>query len=324
MTQDGVYKKISVLLDQWLELHKGETFDLDLLCRQLDIKERSNRNYLTQKLSYEVRRGTLEKSNRIYRYINNNINYIDWINATETEVIDLRWPYSHDENNYSHFSFDENVIISPGDIIVIAGVSNMGKTALCLNFLWDNMDFFPCTIMGNEYKAQKFKRRIRKMTWAEPLKEDGTSKFELIDRRDNWKDIIRPDNINIIDWINLPGDKSYDIGIVLDGIQSKLNNGIAIVSIQKGEGRDQGIGGQFSEHISSIYLNIDFERLTVKKAKEWKGKNPNGKMYGFTIVDSGTQFHNIREIKRCHVCRASGFSKGNSCDNCAGTGYVDV
>ena len=68
--EDSTYKKVSVIVDTWLEVHKGETFDLDLVCRQLQITERENRHFVAMKLAYEVRQGKLEKLNRIYRYIN--------------------------------------------------------------------------------------------------------------------------------------------------------------------------------------------------------------------------------------------------------------
>ena len=174
--------------------------------------------------------------------------------------------------------------------------------------------------MGNEYKPAKFKRRLKRMTWVNPLKEDGTPKFELIDRRDNWKDIIRPDNINIIDWIGLPGDESYRIGQIIDGIQSKLKKGIALLSLQKDIEARLGRGRSYSEELASLYLTIDFERITVIKAKEWKGTNPNGKMYGFTLLNAGTQFHNIREIKKCPKC----WGKNPKCEKCEGTGYIDI
>jgi len=318
--QKGVYRKLSALVDNWLELHKGETFDLDMICRQLEIRERENRNLVTIKLAYEVKRGNLEKNNRIYRYINNNIIYIDWVNASENNTMGIRWPYGREDD--THFGFEEHIIISPADVIVIAGGSNFGKTCFCLNFLWENMDNFPCTLMGNEYTPAKFKRRVKRMDWADPLDENGNPKFELIERRDNWKDIIRPDNINIIDWIDI-GENAYLIGKVIDGIQSKLRGGIALISLQKAPGKELGRGASYSMDLSSLYLSIDFERLTVVKAKEWKGRNPNKDMYGFTIVNSGTKFHNIREIKKCPLCYGTGHYRGGECDKCSGRGYVD-
>ena len=160
------------------------------------------------------------------------------------------------------------------------------------------------------------------MTWKEPLK-NGKPKFELIERHDNWKDIIRPDNVNIIDWINL-GDNFYQIGTVIEGIQAKLNKGIALISLQKDESKALAVGGHFSEDLSSVYFVIDKGRLTVKKVKEWYDHNPNGEMFRFDIANGGTQFRNIQKIKKCPVCYASGVHRMVKCDTCEGSGYIDV
>jgi len=321
----GQYQKIALLVREWVEIHKGESFDLDMICRQLQIQERTNRKYVAIELSKIVGKGTLEKVTSpihkpLYRYIDNTCKYIDWVNASSSDVLDIKWPYGVEDD--SRFGFDGRVKISPGDIVVVAGTSNMGKTAFCLNFLWENMDAYSCTLMGNEYTPGKFKRRVSKMTWREPINDKGESKFELIERREGWKDIIRPDNINIIDWINL-SDKFYEIGKIIEDIQARLHSGIALISIQKDEHKTRGLGGGFSEHLASLYLSIDYERLTILKAKEWAEWNPNGKMYGFKIVNGGTKFHNIRLLRKCKSCWGSGRGKGGQCEPCNGTGYVD-
>ena len=323
--KDGNYKKITALVQEWIEIHDNEQFDLDLVCRDLDVHERENRKNVAIALNRLVEQGKLEKvskySKALYRYINNTCKYIDWVNAPEGDVLNISWPYGIEDD--SRFGFDGRVKISPGDIIVLAGVSNMGKTAFILNLLWENMDEYPCTLMGNEYSPSKFRRRVSRMTWKEPVNGTGEPKFELIERHENWKDIIRPDNINLIDWINLKTN-FYEIGKIIEEIQEKLNNGIAAISIQKDAHKERGLGGGFSEHLASLYLTMDYERLTIVKAKEWKEWNPNGKMYGFKIVDGGTKFHNIRQIDKCKKCWGSGRSKGGTCEECNGTGYVDL
>lgn len=322
---NGQYRKVAALVREWIELHKGETFDLDTVCRHLQVQERDNRKYVAIELSKLVGKGTLEKVTSplykpIYRYIDNTCKYIDWVNAPDSDVLDIKWPYGVDDG--SQFGFDGRVRVAPGDVIVVAGTSNMGKTAFCMNFLWENMDTYACTLMGNEYSPGKFRRRSGRMTWKNPIGDDGKSKFELIERREGWKDIIRPNNINIIDWINL-SDKFYEIGKIIEDIQARLHNGIVLISLQKDEHKTRGLGGGFSEHLSSLYLTVDYERLTIIKAKEWVEWNPNGKIYGFRIVNGGTKFHNIRQVRKCRGCWGSGRAKGGECEPCGGTGYVD-
>ncbi len=319
------YGKVSQLVDNWLEVHKGERFDLDTICRQLQAVTREGRQLVAIKLAYEVEHKKLEKNTTphpsLYRTIDNTYKLIDWINAIDSDTLDIKFPYGVEDG--SQFGFDGRVLISPGDIIVIAGVSNMGKTAFCLNMLWENMDKYPCTLMGNEYTPAKFKRRVKRMDWHSPYNEDGTPKFELIERHRDWKDIIRPNNINIIDWINL-SDNFYQIGAIIEGIQEKLLNGIAVISIQKDATKDRGLGGGFSEHLASLYLTVDFERLNIIKAKEWCDFNPNGKSYGFELVNGGTKFNRIRLIEKCPHCHGKGYAMGAKCEDCQGKGWVDA
>ncbi len=315
------YETVSKRIRSWLALHSGESFDLEKLCRQCSITEAKSRNYAAIELSRKVKQGKLEKSSSTYTIVSTLVKYIDWNNSSDAEVLNITWPSGREDG--SIFDWSCHAVTSPSDIIVIAGGSNFGKTAFVLNFLWDNMDSYPCTLMGNEYAPGKFKRRVHNMTWANPLKEDGTPKFELIKRLDRWQDIIRPDNINIIDWINL-SDNFYQIGKIIETIQAKLRNGIAVIVLQKSEGKTLGLGGGFSEHLASLYLLIDYKRLTVKKCKEFNGTNPNGKVYGFNIIDSGTKFDNIREVEKCKRCFATGKVKDGECSNCSGTGWVNV
>ena len=315
-------------VDKWLTLHKGETFDLATICAQIDIKNRDDRHSVVKKLSYECSKENLEKSNRLYSCIDKTCTYVDWIHATQVKPINVKWPYGIDDG--TRFGFDGAVHVSPGDIIVIAGLSNMGKSLFCINLLWENMDNYPCTLMGNEYTPSKFARRISKMTWKNPINGEGGPKFELIERRENWKAIIRPDNFNIIDWINLE-DNFYRIGSIIEGIQSKLKTGIAVIALQKDASKALGLGGGFSEHMSSLYLTIDklpgdnnrMGKMTCRKAKEWSGHNPNGEMYSFEVHNEGTEFRKIRAVKDCKACAGTGKSKGGECATCMGSGVVE-
>lgn len=319
-TEKTLHFKITELIERWLPLHSDEKFDLDLLCRQLEITDREARIEASKILSnlYRVKH-TLDKEDKYYRYINTSVKELDWVNAKIDDKIEIAWPYGISDD--THFGFDGHLLIPQRSIIVAAGVSNMGKTTLALNFLWMNMDKFKCTLMGNEYEPSQFRRRAANMVFRNPVNEDGKSKFELIERNDNWKDIIRPNNINIIDWLNL-GDNFYALGKVIEGIKSSLDKGIAFICIQKDAQKERGMGGMWGEHLATLYLTLDYGRLTVTKAKEWNGHNPNREMYGFEIVNHGAEFANIRSVSFCRKCYGK---TGNSkCELCSGTGYVDA
>lgn len=302
-------------------MHQGETFDLDLICRHLDITKPENRHEVVKKLAYEVKQGKLEKSNRIYKYVNTNIKYIDWVNTPDYDYFPIKWPCSHLDG--SSFGFDEHIKISPNDVIVIAGGSNYGKTAFCQNLLFENMHDFPCVMMVNEYSPGRFKRRINRMDWTSPFNGDGLPCFELIERHEDWKYAVKPGAINIIDWINLT-ENLWLIGSVIEGIQSRLAGGVAVISLQKDDDKTLGRGRGWAKDFASVYLTMDYERLTVIKVKEWQNVNINNKMYGFTIEDQGSQFANIREIKPCPKCGSRCLASHTDCGVCNSKGFVDV
>jgi ribosomal protein S27E len=84
-----------------------------------------------------------------------------------------------------------------------------------------------------------------------------------------------------------------------------------------------------TEDRASVYFNIDQGVLTVRKVKESKGGfNPNGARYGFSIVNGGSEFANIRAVKLCPKCagRKQCWVKGEgtiACPECGELGYVD-
>ncbi len=318
-TNELKYKHISKMVDEWLEIHQGERFDLDTICRQLEAVSREARQLIAIKLRNEVVKGKLNKLNNLYRYIDNTLVKMDWLNASKSAHLDLQWPFGMDE---SFFGFEKNIMIPEKGIIVMAGVTNTGKSTFCRNFLWVNMNKYHCTYFSSETSAEDFADYFSRMDWRNPVNEDGTPKFDLVWRNRDWADVIQPNDINIIDWINM-GDNFYQIGTIIEGIKEKLDKGICLIALQKDPNKDLGVGGMWSEHLSSLYMTMDFGKLTVKKSKKWKNVNPNYTMWGFDIVDYGTHFHRIREVKKCFKCYGTGKTKAGECEECHGHGYID-
>lgn len=311
------YTVISREIDDWLTLHRGESFDIETVCKSLNIVNSQSRKYASVKLSNEVKSGLLEKSNKTYIYINNDLVLLnDWSTAQGASHLDLSWPMGDDE---SKFGFDGNVQIPEKAIVVVAGVTNTGKSAFLRNVLWANMAKYHSTYFTSETSKEDFADYASRMTWANPFDENGQPVFDLVERHNDFSHVIRPDDINIIDWLNL-GDQFYKLGLIIEGIKAKLNHGVCFIAIQKDPVKELGMGGQWGEHLSSLYLAMDYNRMTVKKAKKWQQTNTNGKSYGYTIVDGGCHFHDIHEVKKCPNC----FKFVNpKCDKCSGTGWTN-
>ncbi|KKM80160.1 hypothetical protein LCGC14_1342670 [marine sediment metagenome] len=242
-----------------------------------------------------------------YRYIRKDYHKLN-PKADPGNVLSLHWPYAREDGT----SFGLNrVKIYPKSVIVLAGVSNACKTAWCLNFLVENMEHHHCMYMTNELSDEEFVDRMSNFEWAELTNGDGEWKFDAVEHFENYHDILQPDAVNIIDYLD-PGENPYYIGVLIDQIRQKLNKGIAVIAIQKRitswidkEGNkkysyaEYGTGGQYSEHRARLVLHFDptedhHYTMLIKKSKVY---GLNGRRFKFDIIKNGSTFHHIEEME---------------------------
>jgi hypothetical protein len=109
--------------------------------------------------------------------------------------------------------------------------------------------------------------------------------FKAEERSHNFADVIRPDCVNIIDFMELSGD-FYMVAEYLRQIHDKLAGGICIVALQKKREAELGRGGDFGLEKPRLYMCMDAGKLTIQKAKNWVDptKNPNGLTIKFKLV----------------------------------------
>jgi len=317
---------------KWLESEENE-FYIEPFRKKHDISPESSTLYVT--LGRLCKERVLKSLGRgLYRKVK-RVEPIRWHLADEGKFLELAYPKSRDDN--TEFGFEDYINLSPGDLIVVGGVSNYGKSALVLNIMGENVDKYEFLLMGNEYAtlggrpSPKFKRRMMRMNWVNWLNGEGEPKFTLLPIRANFEDYIEPDKINIIDWINLTTE-FYRIGQIIEDIKAGLGDGLAIIVLQKEEEAEMARGKGFTRDLADVYFTIDpfgdwQSRLTVGKVKDYK-KRITGRMWGFSIVDGGANLHNIREIKKCPDCRGKGyirFGQGyKPCEGCEGLKYLDI
>jgi hypothetical protein len=81
------------------------------------------------------------------------------------------------------------------------------------------------------------------------------------------------------------------MGMRIRQIADKLKGGIAVIAIQKPEGRDLGFGGAGTLNRARLYLSISPGTLLIKKGKIWTNpfENPNGHHCHFTLA-AGCEF----------------------------------
>lgn len=225
-----------------------------------------------------VKEGLLERipdKDGWYRHVDNTCEDIDFRIAGE-EPFDIWLP----------FGLHEMVEIMPGNIILIAGEPNVGKSCFMLNVIRENMYKHKVYYFTSEMGGSELKKRLRKF---DDMSLDDWQ-FEAKSRSADFAQVIHPDRgaINIIDYLEIY-ENFYEIGSHLAAIHEKLGDAIAIVAIQKSKGIDTGRGGAFTLEKPRLALAMSPGILKIVKAKNWKGiDNPNGKVVKFRIVQGST------------------------------------
>jgi hypothetical protein len=211
-----------------------------------------------------------------YRKIDRESSRIDFLNADVTPV-PLRLP----------FEIERLVKILPRNQIVIAGEQNAGKTAFLLNFAYMNREKFKVNYFSSEMGNQELRLRMEEFKY--PLVEWTAINFQ--DRVTNFHDVIQPDEINVIDYLEIT-DKFYLVADLMLRIHEKLKTGVCFIALQKDPNKETGRGGTFGLEKPRLYLNITKAgSLEIVKAKIWadKRRNPNDLCRLFKLVD-GQQF----------------------------------
>ena len=238
--------------------------DLQLSTRQ----EKRNLSVILKRLCDEEVIERYGNKNGCFRRIDDTAEDIDFLNADITEI-DLSLP----------FDIDNLVNFYPRNIIVVAGSPDSGKTAFLLNTVEKNMHQHRVFYFSSEMAEQELKLRLSKFERA------LTSwRFFPKERVSNFADVIRPDDINIIDYLEVHED-FWRIGGMIREIFDKLRRGIAIIAIQKNPDKDYGLGSTRGLEKARLYLTLNPNELKIIKAKNWADPsvNPNNLKLHFKL-----------------------------------------
>ncbi len=283
------YKQLSALIDEWIPYQ--EVFTADDADRQFNIQSRQGKISRWKVLEDRVKKGILEKTGKVYRYVDNRVEEIDWKSANTGNSIDLVYPF--DLHNW--------IKIFPHSIIVIAGASGAGKTAFMYDFILRNMCHpLGMTLFTNDMGPEEMGERFTKFEKRLGIQIPSPPPFKVFERYENFADVIRPDGINVIDYLDM-NSEVYLIGAEIDKIHQKLRNGIALVGIQKKANPSNptdknprqalGLGGMFSLKRAKLYLSMDHNILTIEKARSraYPNVDPKGKTFRFKLIE-GCEF----------------------------------
>jgi hypothetical protein len=247
------------------------TFDTGLINRELQITTKEGFHAVNTALRRLIEEGVIERwgdKRGVYRRIERECDDIDFLNASR-QTIDIKWP----------LGIERHIITLPKNVMVIAGSKDAGKTAFLLNLVRLNMKRFSIHYFSSEMGRIELRKRLEKFDL--PL-EDWT--FKPKERSKTFADVIQPDDINVIDYLEVSED-FYRVGGMLREIYEKLNQGIAIVALQKNKGRDTGVGGDRSLEKPRLYLSLEGGKAKIIVGKNWTSEvNPVGLHLDFKLV----------------------------------------
>ena len=284
-------RKVQAEVEGWVESNRSNKLvtaslliSLQECYRDLDFRTPNKKASCRVAFGRLVEKGILEQvTNRagIYRCVNGHIDVLDFMNA-DTEPFHVKFP----------LGIHEYVTLYKKSLVVLAGEPNAGKTAFCLNIARKNMDLAP-NYFSSEMGAAELQVRLKKFPF--PLESWRGIKFFA--KSSDFPKVIDPNGLNIIDYLEVSKD-FYEIGGLLTDIFNALNKGVAVVAIQKPQGRDTGVGGARTLDKARLYLSIEPGILKIIKGKIWRNENinPNG-MWVKWLLGGGANFKIIPEIE---------------------------
>jgi len=190
----------------------------------------------------------------VYRRVDTNLDFLNFENADPGNSVDLRLP----------LNLHLKTKLFPKAVVVIAGVSGMGKTLFALNTIHDNLGRFPTFYFNSEMGAEALKKKLQYFPthvseWARQIKVVDGWDFH------NIPDKIQPDAFNVVDYLEPEGDKPFNIHGVISAIIRRLSKGTALITIQKKPGATMGTGGIYSIKAATLALALDWGKIEIIK-----------------------------------------------------------
>ena len=273
--KDDKHYGLTDQIQSYIETTQGE-FTLRDVCDMtgvgLDKAAKNKTSAILCKLVKEKKVERVGRKNGVFRKVDDDLNIMDFLNAEEKDV-----------QMWLPFGLHDKVEIHPGNIILLAGEPNSGKTALMFNIIRYNQDKFNVHYFNSEMGATEMKKRLKNFDDM-PLSD---WKFNAYERADNFADVIVPGegNINIIDYLEVY-DEFFKVGSLINDIHKKLDGAIAVICMQKDYGRDVGRGGMTTLEKPRLALAIKPNKLKIVKAKNFKGgNNPNGQIIKYKLYN---------------------------------------
>jgi len=276
---------------EYLKLVSG-TFNTRQMCSELNIITTEAKGHLRVILHRLAETGVITKTNLdgTYRKLQTEKVMMDWQSADLSKTLPIILP----------FGIHEICRIYPKSIIIVAGSKNEGKTSFLLKCVQLNMSRFIVDLYNSETGPEQLKERLAPLDIPEP------APFNTYERYDNFADIIVPDHLSVIDYLDL-NSEVYLVGTEIDAIFRKLGK-CAIIGLQKPPPtvtfvkgvkkvieRDLAYGGGFTAKRAVLYISLSSHKckLVYVKTPADHTIKPNNMTWTYEFDETG-YFTNIQ------------------------------
>lgn len=288
--------KLSQLIRVYLEQASGRitTREIDTELNIITSEGKSIRRGIIKQYCDNKKLERIANVPGMYRVLDLETPKIDWQQADPKNVIKLKWP----------FELEQFIKIYPKSIICVAGGKDAGKTRFLHDLVLLNMNH-PLGV--DLFNSETGKESLRERFDDTGIEIGNPAPFNVYERYDNFADVIDPDRISVIDYLDL-NSEVYMVGDEIDRIFRKLKGGIAVIGLQKPPPtityvrgvkklvyRDLAYGGGFTAKRAILYISLDnnIMKIIISKTPLKRGLNPKNKMWSFWIED-GARFKDIR------------------------------
>jgi hypothetical protein len=296
------------IVENWISLATG-SFQLYDVCRELNITTEEGKSTLRMIMHRLVIKGMVERvkgKDGIFRPVNASAEEIKFDEVETSAVIPLVLP----------FEISSYVEIYQKNVVLVAGESNAGKTCFLYNVAANNMYIMETVFFtNNEATPQEIAKRIK------PLGIPIPPPFKIYERYDNYADVIVPDALNIIDYLDM-NSEVYLAGDEIERVHQKLRKGIAVIGMQlpppvktlfrgveKIQHRSLAYGGAFTIKKPVLYLNLwcnggqnqGICRIEKAKNRAQPRVDPNNMMWKYTIDSFGAKFISYERYRKTDV-----------------------
>ena len=292
--QEKRAKVIIQELREWIASQQGEFHIRDLYNELPEYsKTGPDKRYISTCLARLVKARTLDKDGKygVYRKVDKHLETIDFINV-KADPVDLWLPFG-----ITAASDEEGpglINLYHGNIVVIAGEKDAGKSTVCYNIAKENMNTWEVHVFDSEAGAEELNIRLSKFD----MDIYDWGKVSFYERYKDWSHVIKQGKgvLNIIDFMECY-DEFYKMGGWISDIHRNLKGALAVVAVQKKRGVDFPRGGEGVFEKARLALLMGRGKMTIAAAKSFVDRNPRDFKCDFKIVDG------------CHLIQSSPWGK---------------